>query len=108
MKKTPLNFLNSNEMESSLALALESPLMNDVFYMWIVNCQYVYEDPFGIYNNSLTYVAKSFNNPNLYTVGTIINGENHTIEKGFSKQELVELFPSLFKLTGQFISIANV
>lgn len=107
MKKAPFNFLKPNEFEASLALALESPLMDDVFHMWVVSGQYVFDDPLGNYNDSMTYVAKSFSNPNLYTVGTIINGKNHNIEKGFSKNELLDFFPDLFNLTGQVISIAN-
>lgn len=100
-----LNKIGRNERECSLASALESPLMQNPLYLWVVPGQFLENTDIWNSYETITYVAKSFAKPDHYSICTIVDGKRIFMNKDFSKDEIKQLFPNLFKVTGQLISL---
>lgn len=100
-----LNKIGRNERECSLASALESPLMQNPLYLWVVPGQFLENTDIWNSYETITYVAKSFAKPNHYSICTIVDGKRIFMNKDFSKDEIKQLFPNLFKVTGQLVSL---
>lgn len=100
-----LNKIGRNERECSLASALESPLMQNPLYLWVVPGQFLENTDIWNSYETITYVAKSFAKPDHYSICTIVDGKRIFMNKDFSKAEIKQLFPNLFKVTGQLVSL---
>lgn len=100
-----LNKIGRNERECSLASALESPLLQNPLYLWVVPGQFLENTDIWNSYETITYVAKSFAKPDHYSICTIVDGKRIFMNKDFSKAEIKQLFPNLFKVTGQLISL---
>ena len=100
-----LNKIGRNERECSLASALESPLMQNPLYLWVVPGQFLENTDIWNSYETITHVAKSFAKPDHYSICTIVDGKRIFMNKDFSKDEIKQLFPNLFKVTGQLVSL---
>ncbi len=100
-----LNKIGRNERECTLASALESPLMQNPLYLWVVPGQFLENTDIWNSYETITYVAKSFAKPDHYSICTIVDGKRIFMNKDFSKAEIKQLFPNLFKVTGQLVSL---
>ena len=100
-----LNKIGKNERECSLASALESPLLQNPLYLWVVPGQFLENTDIWNSYETITYVAKSFAKPDHYSICTIVDGKRIFMNKDFSKAEIKQLFPNLFKVTGQLVSL---
>lgn len=100
-----LNKIGRNERECTLASALESPLMQNPLYLWVVPGQFLENTDIWNSYETITYVAKSFAKPDHYSICTIVDGKRIFMNKDFSKDEIKQLFPNLFKVTGQLVSL---
>ena len=100
-----LNKIGRNERECSLASALESPLMQNPLYLWVVPGQFLENTDIWNSYETITYVAKSFAKPDHYSICTIVDGKRIFMNKDFSKDEIKQWFPNLFKVTGQLVSL---
>ena len=100
-----LNKIEKNERICSLASALESPLMQNPLYLWIVSGQFLENNDIWNTYETITYVAKSFAKTDHYSICTIVDGKRIFMNKDFSKDEIKQLFPNLFKVTVQLVSL---
>lgn len=100
-----INKIGRNERECTLASALESPLLQNPLYLWVVPGQFLENTDIWNSYETITYVAKSFAKPDHYSICTIVDGKRIFMNKDFSKAEIKQLFPNLFKVTGQLISL---
>jgi len=100
-----INKIRRNERECTLASALESPLLQNPLYLWVVPGQFLENTDIWNSYETITYVAKSFAKPDHYSICTIVDGKRIFMNKDFSKAEIKQLFPNLFKVTGQLISL---
>lgn len=100
-----INKIGRNERVCYLASALESPLMQNPLYLWVVPGQFLENTDIWNSYETITYVAKSFAKPDHYSICTIVDGKRIFMNKDFSKAEIKQLFPNLFKVTGQLISL---